>query len=436
MRRPCHVDLMFMEPRRAAPGRAAAGNRPAVRAASASTTNGPEFRTLRAGKASEGLPGGLPQHWLLRRHRPDRLVAGWRTNNSLRTLRPAPGWEHSPEATTLTVGGSGPCFHYASSSKGSRRGRRRVRAHQRFFSAPWLCLGSFLAGAARQSLPRHRPMPGAQGPDLGAERGVPCWRRGRAGHRQRSRGTSWHRPWHRSAGSGRVCAEAARLQRGEGAETKRVRNVLGSELQTDGWQGFDGPSRQGRGRVEQGRSPPLAHHRMVAVRDVGSALVRATRTAVCAGVRRYSARRRNAMGIGGASTPSRRSTGNCTGETGIGTTVMAVGAITTCNWPSSSRFQWRNRHRSLVAEVLAVRLGGFRDGMAHRHFEKASQYHQSQPGWRGASATATHWAVPQHWRYRSCGDTYIRDARTNAEQPTQKRASAAQWRSCLAVSGT
>lgn len=42
------------------------------------------------------------------------------------------------------------------------------------------------------------------------------------------------------------------------------------------------------------------------------------------------------MGIGGASTPSRRGTRNCTGaKAGIGTTVMAVGAITACNWPSS-----------------------------------------------------------------------------------------------------
>lgn len=48
-----------------------------------------------------------------------------------------------------------------------------------------------------------------------------------------------------------------------------------------------------------------------------------------ASVRRYSARRRNAMGIGGASTPSRRGTRNCTGaKAGIGTTVMAVMAIT------------------------------------------------------------------------------------------------------------
>ena len=47
-----------------------------------------------------------------------------------------------------------------------------------------------------------------------------------------------------------------------------------------------------------------------------------------ASVRRYSARRRNAMGIGGASTPSRRGTRNFTGaKAGIGKTVMAVMTI-------------------------------------------------------------------------------------------------------------
>lgn len=48
-----------------------------------------------------------------------------------------------------------------------------------------------------------------------------------------------------------------------------------------------------------------------------------------ASVRRYNARRRNAMGIDGANTPSRRGTRNCTGaKAGIGKTVTAVIAIT------------------------------------------------------------------------------------------------------------
>lgn len=43
------------------------------------------------------------------------------------------------------------------------------------------------------------------------------------------------------------------------------------------------------------------------------------------------------MGIGGASTSSRRGNRNCTGaKAGIGTTVMAVMAITACDWTSSS----------------------------------------------------------------------------------------------------
>ena len=48
-----------------------------------------------------------------------------------------------------------------------------------------------------------------------------------------------------------------------------------------------------------------------------------------ASVRRYSARRRNAMEIGGACTPSRRGTRSCTGaKAGMGKTVIAVIAIT------------------------------------------------------------------------------------------------------------
>ena len=60
----------------------------------------------------------------------------------------------------------------------------------------------------------------------------------------------------------------------------------------------------------------------------GCALVSAAVAAVTS-VRRYSARRRNAMRIGGACTPSRRRTRNCTGaKAGIGNTVTAVIAIT------------------------------------------------------------------------------------------------------------
>lgn len=57
---------------------------------------------------------------------------------------------------------------------GSWQCQRRALAHQLFFSAPWLCLGSFLVFAA-DAAPSgaEAAAPAAQGPVMDIGRGVP-----------------------------------------------------------------------------------------------------------------------------------------------------------------------------------------------------------------------------------------------------------------------
>ena len=155
-----------------------------------------------------------------------------------------------------------------------------------FFSAPWLCLGSFLAGAAEaEPSGAIAPMPGAQGPDLGAERGVPrsapwsCLAIGLA--------QSWDimaPPMGIEAlAAGGVCAEAARAAQAKRAETKRGRNVLMAmnSRRMDARGSMDRLAK-GEAGSNKGRSPPLALTTgWWQSADVGSALVRAARTAVC-----------------------------------------------------------------------------------------------------------------------------------------------------------
>lgn len=155
-----------------------------------------------------------------------------------------------------------------------------------FFSAPWLCLGSFLAGAA-EAAPSEpaAAAPAGQGPDLAIGRGVPFsapWSCLAIGLAQ-----SWDimaPPMGMEAlAAGGVCAEAARAAEAKRAETKRVRNVL--MAMKSRWVDARGSMDRlamGEAGSNKGRGPPLA---LTTGRwqsaDVGSALVRAARTAVC-----------------------------------------------------------------------------------------------------------------------------------------------------------
>ncbi len=102
-------------------------------------------------------------------------------------------------------------------------------AHQLFFSAPWLCLGSFLAGAVDAAPSGAMAVgPAAQGPDLAIGRGVPFsapWSCLAIGLAQ-----SWDimaPPMGMEAlAAGWIWAEAARATEANRAEAKRERIVF------------------------------------------------------------------------------------------------------------------------------------------------------------------------------------------------------------------
>ena len=172
-------------------------------------------------------------------------------------------------------------------------------------------------------------------------------------------------------------------------------------------------ARQGRtrGGARRSRSPPDGGDQLEAGVHWSAQPRR-----LSASVRRYSARRRNAMRIGGACTPSRRRTRNCTGaKAGIGNTVKR-------------RLQRRNRHRGLVAEVLAVRLGQLAE------MRRQTVNLRPQAGAFGLYMVVAHKVVVgvrhghkmaghcNNRRYLPRGDACIRSARPDAEQPHEQHA--------------
>lgn len=168
----------------------------------------------------------------------------------------------------------------------SRRYQQWGRAHQRFFSAPWSCLGSFLAGAA-EAAPSGAvaAMPAGQGLALDIDRGVPLsapWSCLAIGLAQ-----SWDigaPPMGVLAlAEGGVCAETAWAAEAKRAEANKVRNVLMTV--NSRWRDALGSVDRLAGREtgsNRRRCPSLvfttAGQRAAAG---GIALVRAARTAVC-----------------------------------------------------------------------------------------------------------------------------------------------------------